>query len=238
MLRTASMISVAGVLALALTATPAAAHTSGCHTAHSCPSDHHSYVWYDSTGQGWSCARPGSDTYNAAWDTTLITYAGLPYYCHEDGSAPPPPAPAPAPLPALPEPAPIEPESTERAPTARVPVYMGTFRFVRFAAPEQGRPRELHPFSADDGAYLYSLRWRSWGQPRARARGKASVNTCDPYCAVGKRVRRRGAKATAYRLRDGSCDGEPARFYTRALIRFPKVYRIAPMTLKLRTRCD
>ena len=115
---------------------------------------------------------------------------------------------------------------------------MGIFGFVRFAAPEQRKPRELHPFSADDGAYFYGLRWRGWGKPKARARGKASVNTCDPYCAAGKYVRRRGAKATAYRLRDGTCDGEPARFYTRALMRFPKAYGIAAMTLKLKTGCD
>jgi len=40
------------------------------------------------------------------------------------------------------------------------------------------------------------------------------------------------------RLRDGTCDGEPARFYTRALMRFPKAYGIAAMTLKLKTGCD
>jgi hypothetical protein len=66
-------------------------------------------------------------------------------------------------------------------------------------------------------------------------RGKRRLH---PYCAAGKRVRRRGARATAYRLRDGTCDGEPARVYTRALMRFPKAYGIAAMTLKLKTGCD
>jgi hypothetical protein len=69
----------------------AGAHRSGCHSHHSCPSDHHTYVWYDSSGQGWSCAEPGAAEYNPRQDTTTIVYAGLTYYCYVVGQPPPPP---------------------------------------------------------------------------------------------------------------------------------------------------
>jgi hypothetical protein len=79
----------AGVAA-ALVATGAGAHTSGCHSAHSCPSDHHTYVWYDANSQGWDCAKAGAPEYDASVDTTTITYDGYTYYCRAAGSAPPP----------------------------------------------------------------------------------------------------------------------------------------------------
>jgi hypothetical protein len=76
-------------------AVAAAGHQSGCHGAHSCPSDHHTYVWYDGGGQGWSCPEPGAPEHDPSLDTTVITYAGLSYYCRAVGS-PPPPLPPPS----------------------------------------------------------------------------------------------------------------------------------------------
>lgn len=229
-------MAMVAVLTFGGNAAPTSAHSSGCHASHSCPSDHHTYVWFDANGTGWSCARLGGDGYNPALDTTVISYGGYTYYCRPAGvSLPPPPAEA-APSPSEPEqPPPAEPEEPKPAP---LPVYMGTFGYTRFGAPRQVRPLRLHPFSADNGAYFYGLRWRSWGEPKARAHGKASVNPCDPACAFDRHVRRRGAEAVAYRLRKGDCNGEPARFYTRALMRFPKYYGIKAMTLKLQTGCD
>ena len=76
------------VLALALLAAGVAlsgtAHRSGCHAAHSCPSDHHSYVWFDAAGQGWDCAKLGAPEVTAA-DTQRIYYDGLAYQCHRAG---------------------------------------------------------------------------------------------------------------------------------------------------------
>jgi hypothetical protein len=76
------------VLALALLATGVALsgnmHRSGCHTAHSCPSDHHSYVWFDAAGQGWDCAKVGAPEVTAA-DTQRIYFDGLAYQCHRAG---------------------------------------------------------------------------------------------------------------------------------------------------------
>ena len=60
----------------------AASHQSGCHSQHTCPSDHHTYVWTDPmTGLAWDCAEPGAAEYDPARDTTVIVYQGLTYYC-------------------------------------------------------------------------------------------------------------------------------------------------------------
>jgi hypothetical protein len=71
------------------------AHSSGCHSAHTCPSDHHSYVWYDTSGAGWDCAKPDAAEYNPASDTTPISNDGYTYYCRNAGQAPAPPPSAP-----------------------------------------------------------------------------------------------------------------------------------------------
>src|SRR3954452_23475764 len=96
----AALTAIASVVALFGVQGVAAAHQSGCHSAHSCPSDHHTYVWYDASGQGWSCAEPGAPEYDPSTDTTTITYGGYTYYCYAVGSAPlPAPSPAPQPTP-------------------------------------------------------------------------------------------------------------------------------------------
>ena len=59
-------------------------HRSPCHSAHSCPSDHHSYVWFDAPGQGWDCAKVGAPEVTAA-DTQRVYYGGLAYQCHRAG---------------------------------------------------------------------------------------------------------------------------------------------------------
>jgi len=69
---------------------PATAHRSGCHAAHTCPSDHHTYVWTDPRdGKAWDCARPGADEYDPARDTTSIVWDGYPYRCRRTGGAAP-----------------------------------------------------------------------------------------------------------------------------------------------------
>src|SRR3954451_19219534 len=82
-----SAVAAGGLLALGVTG--AFAHQSGCHSQHSCPSDHHSYVWYDSSGQGWDCAEPGAREYDPSRDTTTISYGGYTYYCRAAGSTTP-----------------------------------------------------------------------------------------------------------------------------------------------------
>lgn len=85
------VLLAAVIVAATLPSGVAEGHSNGCHSAHSCPSDHHTYVWYDGAGRGWSCARPGSDSYDPSRDTTTITYDGYTYYCYQAGSLPPPP---------------------------------------------------------------------------------------------------------------------------------------------------
>jgi hypothetical protein len=80
-------VAVAVVLALlgfalaGAVARGASSHQSGCHTQHTCPSDH-TYVWTDTTsGLPWDCAEPGASEYDPSRNTTTIVYEGLTYYC-------------------------------------------------------------------------------------------------------------------------------------------------------------
>jgi hypothetical protein len=64
----------------------ASAHQDPCHSQHTCPSDHHTYVWLDlTTGLFWDCAEPGAPEYDPTRDTMTIVYAGLTYYCRAAG---------------------------------------------------------------------------------------------------------------------------------------------------------
>jgi hypothetical protein len=81
-------VAVAVVLALlgfalaGAVAHGASSHQSGCHSQHTCPSDHHTYIWTDLTsGLMWDCAEPGASEYDPSRDTTTIVYEGLTYYC-------------------------------------------------------------------------------------------------------------------------------------------------------------
>jgi hypothetical protein len=76
------------VLAVALLAAGVALsetrHVAPCHLVHSCPSDHHSYVWFDAAGQGWDCAKVGAHEVTAA-DTQRVYHGGHAYQCHRAG---------------------------------------------------------------------------------------------------------------------------------------------------------
>lgn len=88
MRRPAAILLVLGLALLAAGAgLSGTAHRDPCHTAHSCPSDHHSYVWFDAAGQGWDCAKIGAPEVSAA-DTQRIYAAGRAYQCHRAGGAP------------------------------------------------------------------------------------------------------------------------------------------------------
>ncbi|MBA3366640.1 MAG: transglycosylase family protein [Actinobacteria bacterium] len=66
----------------------ALAHPSDCHAQQTCPSEDHSYIWHDSSGQGWDCAiadGPGGPDDVGA---TRIQYDGYTYACYP--AAPPP----------------------------------------------------------------------------------------------------------------------------------------------------
>ena len=62
-------------IALGFAAGPAAAHRSGCHTKHTCPSDHATYRWH-----GLLCVKPTADERTSKF-TKRIVYQRLVYYC-------------------------------------------------------------------------------------------------------------------------------------------------------------
>src|SRR6266516_7020803 len=83
----AVVLALLGFAAAGAVARGASSHQSGCHSQHSCPSDHHTYVWVDpATGQGWDCVEPGAREYDPSRDTTTIVSQGLRYYCRAAGS--------------------------------------------------------------------------------------------------------------------------------------------------------
>jgi hypothetical protein len=67
--------SIATALLAGAGAPAASAHRSGCHGAHSCPSDHATYRW-----QGKLCVKPTADERTSAFKKK-VHYAGLTYFC-------------------------------------------------------------------------------------------------------------------------------------------------------------
>src|SRR5262245_44254071 len=78
---TAVLLGIASALVALIVGPAASAHSDPCHASHSCPSDHHSYVWTDAGGRSWDCARTGADEYEPARDTQTIVDDGLTYHC-------------------------------------------------------------------------------------------------------------------------------------------------------------
>src|SRR5262245_65072733 len=79
----AALAALGFALAVVL-AGAASAHSNPCHSQHTCPSDHHTYVWTDPrTGLQWDCVEPGASEYNPILDVTTIVWDGLTYYCRD-----------------------------------------------------------------------------------------------------------------------------------------------------------
>jgi hypothetical protein len=82
----AAVATLGFALAVVLTS-PASAHSNPCHSQHTCPSDHHTYVWTDpTTGLQWDCVEPGAPEYNPILDVTTIVWDGRTYYCRTAGT--------------------------------------------------------------------------------------------------------------------------------------------------------
>jgi hypothetical protein len=95
--RNAALIGASGLLALlgfvlaVAVAHGAPSHQSGCHTQHTCPSDHHTYVWTDTTtGLAWDCAAQGAPEDDPVKDYATFVYEGLTYNCRPPEQSPPP----------------------------------------------------------------------------------------------------------------------------------------------------
>jgi hypothetical protein len=81
------LLALVGLVVAPSVGFAALAHRSSCHTQHTCPSDHHTYVWKNpKTGKRWNCAKRTADEYNPARDKTKIVWGGRTYYCRAVGS--------------------------------------------------------------------------------------------------------------------------------------------------------
>ncbi len=100
-MRRLALVAAAGLAALAVAAgvasLPASAHPSDCHAERSCPADDGSYVWYDGSGQGWTCvaADPGAGTTVFGDDEYSCSAASPPPPAETVTTAPPEPEPPP-----------------------------------------------------------------------------------------------------------------------------------------------
>jgi hypothetical protein len=68
-------VSCSAAVAPAIGAATAEAHRSGCHGAHSCPSDHATYRWH-----GMLCVSPASGESRSGYPKK-VRYGGRVYYC-------------------------------------------------------------------------------------------------------------------------------------------------------------
>ena len=73
--RLVAAIAAAAVTPALIGPAVATAHGSGCHSHHSCPSDHATYKW-----RGKLCVKPTSDKRTSAFKKK-VRYGGLTYYC-------------------------------------------------------------------------------------------------------------------------------------------------------------
>ena len=163
---------------------------------------------------------PASDPEGLDGDRDGIACESLPCPCNYSTTpstppVPPPPAPPPPPdadgdgVPDATDFCPSEYALTEDGcpPPPRARALVGTGAVLIFAR----RPFRPTRLQASMHVFLYGLRWRGWGEARAYGRGNAAANNCEPSCAGGRYIYRHGARVTLYHLRDGDCNGEPAR---------------------------
>ena len=70
-------VLLASSAAMTSRADAAATHRAGCHTAHTCPSDHATYRW---GSKRLLCVKPTSDKRTARFKTR-VRYGGYTYWC-------------------------------------------------------------------------------------------------------------------------------------------------------------
>jgi len=70
-----AMLAVSAAALVAALPASAAAHRSGCHRWHSCPSDHATYAW-----RGMWCVSPASGESRSGYPKR-VAYDGRGYYC-------------------------------------------------------------------------------------------------------------------------------------------------------------
>jgi hypothetical protein len=76
-------LPVAAALAALFVAVPASAHENPCHSSHTCPSDHETYLWHGLYCTSYAAVRLATDRRTVVYDNRM-------YWCQ-----PEPPRPAP-----------------------------------------------------------------------------------------------------------------------------------------------
>jgi hypothetical protein len=131
-------------------------------------------------------------------------------------------------------------DDADEAPDAGgAPVYVGARPGIPVeAVPLGDRPVRPAVLETRSDALVVGLRWRDWGGPVATGRGMARINSCEPNCASGEVRRHPGVVATLEELRSGACRGRPARFYSRAVVKWPPGLSLpSEQTFELLPRC-
>jgi hypothetical protein len=84
------------------------------------------------------------------------------------------------------------------------------------------KPDRIVLACADNGLFINSLDWKSWGGRQSRATGVIHAKTCDPICA-GSGYEDFPVKVRLYKPRSRPCGGggKLIRVYTRIHLSFP-----------------
>ena len=80
------------------------------------------------------------------------------------------------------------------------------------------KPHRILLACGDGALYVNHIKWKSWGKKRARGRGRAHVNTCDPSCAEGHFET---YKARLLLRKRSTCDTGPKHQFRRVVLIFP-----------------
>ena len=211
------------------------------------------------SAQAWFVAHggPAQDPAGLDADHDGVACESLPCPCSSTGT-PAPPVPTPTPPPA-PTPVPQVPADTDgdglddgidacpqdyaETPDGcpATPIYLGRLdlgkdfapdRYLPIGAPAR-KPQRLTPYT-HGGDAIVRVRWEGWGDPQADGHGTGRL------VLPGRGGRKRdykGVRIVLSRVRDGECLDQPALFYTRARIVWPKATHRRALTITLVPGC-
>jgi hypothetical protein len=120
-----------------------------------------------------------------------------------------------------------------------LPMYLGRLDLGEASSPDRylpigkpaGKPQRLSPYTHGADAVV-RLRWEDWGETRAEAHGTARV-----VLAGGRRREFPGVRVLVSRVLDGQCSNQPAQFYTRVRVLWPKKMHRRQLSVLLAPGC-
>jgi hypothetical protein len=83
------------------------------------------------------------------------------------------------------------------------------------------RPDRIVISCADEGIFVDSITWISWGNRTAAGQGTLNVNTCRPNCAEGN-FKQYPANLTLKKVRTRKCGGKNVPMFLKLLLAFPQ----------------